>query len=250
VRYAGRVLPTDRAISISVDARYAASYAGQVCTLVSANLLARMTPALVLDVPDVVLVDPLPWAGAPLRDLALSVVQQADPHGGFETRRAGERDYRLHLGRGPAENTVHGSGWSAWVGPGTSIIPETGDANPIGPSFAAVVAAARLFGLDMQSGLGGPFLLNTLDWSHQLDAQVSSLRSGADFGTIWTVGAGSVGSAALYFLTLATRRFSSVTFDMDVVEVENLDRSPVFTALDAECGTYKSDAMTSYLRSR
>jgi molybdopterin/thiamine biosynthesis adenylyltransferase len=249
VRYAGRVLPTDRAISISVDARYAASYAGQVCTLVSANLLARMTPALVLDVPDVVLVDPLPWAGAPLRDLALSVVQQADPHGGFETRRAGERDYRLHLGRGPAENTVHGSGWSAWVGPGTSIIPETGDANPIGPSFAAVVAAARLFGLDMQSGLGGPFLLNTLDWSHQLDAQVSSLRSGADFGTIWTVGAGSVGSAALYFLTLATRRFSSVTFDMDVVEVENLDRSPVFTALDAECGTYKSDAMTSYLRS-
>lgn len=248
MRYSGRVLRTDRAIAISVEPRYAATYAGQVCALVSANLLARMTPALVLDVPDMMLVEPLPWAGTRLRDLMLSVAQQADPHGSFETRRAVEKDYRLHLGRGPAENAVHGCGWAAWVGSGTSNIPEVSDSNPIGPSFAAIVAAARLFGLDMQVGLGGPFLLNTFDWSHQLDSHGPELRAGADFGTIWTVGAGSVGSAALYFLTLATRRLRSVTFDMDVVKVENLDRSPVFTFLDAERGTYKSDAVTAYLR--
>ena len=57
-----------------------------------------------------------------------------------------------------------------------------------------------------------------------------------------------MGTAALYFLTLATRGFRAVTFDMDVVKVENLDRSPIFTAADAELGRYKANVATSYLR--
>lgn len=249
LRYAGRVLAADRPIAISIDPLYAATYAGQVCTLVGANLLARMTPALVLDVPDVMMVNPLPWAGESLRESVLSMVQNADPHASFEKRPAGDKDYRLCFGRGPAENTVHGCGWHAMIGTGKSNIPDSNDANPIGPSFAAIAAAARLFGLDMRVGLGGPFLFNTFDWNHRREAHIPELRENVALGEIWTIGAGSVGSAALYFLTLAVRQFSAVTFDMDVVKVENLDRSPVFTYVDADRGTYKSDAVTSYLRS-
>lgn len=248
LRYAGRVLAANRPITISVDPVYAATYAGQVCTLVGANLLARMTPALVLDIPDVMIVDPLPWLGAGLRQTVLSTIQNADPHASFEMRPARDNDYSLHLGRGPAENTVHGSGWYAFVGAGRSVVPDSSGGNPIGPSFAAIAAAARLFGLDLRTGLGGPFLFNAFDWSHRLDSHDPQLLENVDFGTIWTIGAGSVGSATLYFLTLATRQFSAVTFDMDIVKIENLDRSPVFTYLNAEHGTPKSDAVTSYLR--
>ena len=53
-------------------------------------------------------------------------------------------------------------------------------------------------------------------------------------GTLWTVGTGSVGTAILYFLSLATQNFSSGVFDMDTVKIHNLDRSPLFTADDVQ----------------
>jgi ThiF family len=248
LRYAGRVLPVDRPIAISLDANYAATYDGQVSALVGANLLARMTSALVLDIPDVAVVDTLPWRGAGLLETMLSVVQRADPHGNFETRRAKDGDYSLRFGRGPSPATVHGSGWYAFVGPGKSEIPDSDVPNPVGPSFAAVAAAGRLFGLEMRP-LDGPFFFNTFRWSGRPDHEPPPFPADIDLGEIWTIGAGSVGTAALYFLTLATRGFSAVTVDMDIVKVENLDRSPIFNALDAQHGRHKSEVATSYLRS-
>ena len=247
MRYAGRVLPTDRPITLRLDPRYGATYAGQVALLVAANLLARMTPAIALDVRDQTLVEPLPWAGAALVEAAISVMSAADPYATFEVRTARPKDHVLNLGPGVAEASVHGVGWQAYVGPGPSPLNERDSPNPIGPALAVVVAVARLFGLEMPS-LGGPFLFNAFLWNATPEPEPRPFQLGANLGTLWTVGAGSVGTATLYFLTLASRQFRALTFDMDTVKTENLDRSPVFAAADAQQRLNKAVVATSYLR--
>jgi hypothetical protein len=246
-RYAGRVLPADRPIVISLDPSYGARFDGQVAAIVAVNLLARMTPSLVLDVPHIQIVSPLPWAGAVLSDFMLRVARGADPYGVFTTRLPTRGDYVLSFGRGDASAAVHGSGWYAFVGSGHSPIPDADVPNPIGPSFAAVAAAARLFAREL-APIDGPFLFDAFNWRNAINGSSPPLAVESDLGKIWTVGAGSVGTAALYFLALATRRFSALVIDMDKVKVENLDRSPIFTSDDAAQDLYKADVTASYLR--
>jgi molybdopterin/thiamine biosynthesis adenylyltransferase len=248
IRYAGRVLPHDRPVVISIDPDNAVTFDGQVTMIVAANLLSRMTPALVLDLPDARIVSALPWAGSELGDFILRVARGADPHAEFKTRKPKAGDYVLAVGPGTAPAAVHGSGWYAFVGPGHSPIMPAGVTNPFGPAFAAVAAVARLFALEL-APLDGPFLFDTYRWKQAFGDTHHPYPVNLDPGTIWGIGAGSVGTAALYFLTLATRRFSSAVFDMDVVKVENLDRSPIFTADDAERSVPKANAAVAYLHS-
>ena len=62
---------------------------------------------------------------------------------------------------------------------------------------------------------------------------------------LWTVGVGSVGTAVLYFLSLATKSFSSVLFDMDLVKIQNLDRAPLF--MEDDVGKGKAVVVKKYL---
>src|SRR6202050_5720371 len=160
MRYAGRVLPNDRRIVTSLDRSYARSFAGQVSAIVAANLFARMTPNLAFHIPKVEIVPSLPWAGRDLADFMLLMARSVDPYAEFSTRPPTDSDYVLTLGRGPATACVHGSGWYAFVGPGESPIPDVADLNPVGPAFAVIVAAGRLYGNALDS-LDGPYLFNT-----------------------------------------------------------------------------------------
>jgi molybdopterin/thiamine biosynthesis adenylyltransferase len=69
-----------------------------------------------------------------------------------------------------------------------------------------------------------------------------------DLGNIWFIGAGSVGSSAIYFLPFATCKFLPTVVDMDCVEGHNLDRSPIFTAEDAKNKRNKADVAAQYLK--
>src|SRR6516225_5101853 len=133
MRYAGRVLPHARPVIISLEPAYARTFAGQVAAIVAANLFARMTPNLAFHVSKIEIDSALPWAGHDLGDFMLSVAHVADPHADFAVRAPGEGDYVLILGRGPAPASIHGAGWYAFMGLGESPIPDTVDANPIGP---------------------------------------------------------------------------------------------------------------------
>ena len=55
------------------------------------------------------------------------------------------------------------------------------------------------------------------------------LESNFDLGEVWSIGVGSVGSCALFFLGLITRSFSAVLVDADSVEIENITRSALFS---------------------
>jgi hypothetical protein len=67
-------------------------------------------------------------------------------------------------------------------------------------------------------------------------------------GMLWSVSVGSVGTAVLYFLSLATRRFSARLFDMDEIKIHNLDRSPIFMDRHVKQKQMKVDAAGTYLR--
>lgn len=246
-RYAGRVLPHDRTILLRVDADYARRYDGQVATIVAANLLSRMTPRVAVCLQNVEIIKPLPWAGANLGQFVIEVARAADPFGRFELRGPEPGDFILDLGPGASEASVHGSGWGAFVGPGQSMVRPSETNNPIGAALAVIVAASRLFALSL-APLDGPYAFDAYSWSNDAPARDLPFPKSFDLGELWCVGTGSVGTAALYFLTLATRNFSSVAFDMDRVKVENLDRSPIFTANDAESHALKASATAAYLR--
>jgi hypothetical protein len=250
IRYAGRTLSPDRPILLRLNTDYGSRYDGQVAVIVAANLLARMTPSVAFSIPDIEIVEPLPWAGMKLHDVVMTSSFAADPGGRFSVRSINDGDYVLSLGREFSRATVHGSGWNAFVGPDASPIPDSSQPNPVGAALAVIVAVARLFALHMQP-MDGPHLMNAFHWSGAIvpDNATPAIDRNANHGAIWTVGVGSVGTAALYFLSLATRRFLPALFDMKGVEIHNLDRSPIFTASDAEAQISKVEATKIYLES-
>lgn len=232
LRYAGRVLDPEKWILLRTDPAYAVRYDGQVAVLVVANLLARMTPAVALDVPAVPMVSPLPWAGQDLQEFVLDQMYKADPYGKFTGRPPRDRAYEIALGRSAGTATVHGVGWNAYIGPPPSPLPDDDSPNPAGPALAAILAAAEAFKSDLTVPPGN-ILLNALNWeARTIDGAQFVLPPMPALGSLWTVGTGSVGTSILYFLALATRSFSVTLFDMDIVKIHNLDRSPIFSAND------------------
>lgn len=243
----GRVLDPNRWVLLRADVEHAARYDGQVAILTAANLLGRTTPSVALDIPELPVVSALPWAGSNLRDLVITKLHEADPHGGFQCRPSQEGDYVIDVGSPSGSTVIHGSGWDAYVGRTPSPIGPTDQANPIGPALAAIIAVAQLSVHSFRS-VDEPVVMNGLDWTHVLvGADAPMFPPHQDLGALWSVGVGSVGTAILYFLTLATSRFISVLFDMDRVKVTNLSRSPTFVARDV--GDFKVHSVERYLRS-
>ncbi len=241
-----RRLDQARRIAISASPDYLSTYAGQVALLTAANLLGRMARQVTLAIPPTRIVAPLPWVGADLATFALAQMQAADPRGDYRCAPAGDGDYPIHLGHSSTSVITHGAGWFAYHGPAPSPLSADQSANPIGAALAVVAMAARL----AVSGFDAPPLpvtLNSNDWTDRIDDSAAPLPTAPALGDIWTVGTGSVGSAALYFLSLATRDFEAVLFDGDKVKRENLTRSPIF--IDDDIGAAKSDVTGTYLRS-
>ena len=246
LRYAGRVLNSDDWIILRTDPNYAVRYDGQVAILTAANLLGRMTPSVALDLPLVPLIAPLRFTGTNLAEAVLSQLYKADPSGNFCLRSTKKDDYILHFGRTGAPTLVHGSGWNFYCGPSPSPLVNDHTTNPIGPVMAAILAISEAFRTDLSKSPEKIFF-NALNWEPKvLEPDICPLQPQSKLGTLWTVGTGSVGTAILYFLSLATQDFSSVLFDMDTVKIHNLDRSPIFIADDV--GTNKVSATQKYLK--
>lgn len=242
-----RRLDQARTICVSLAGEYARTFAGQVALLTAANLLGRMSRTIALDVPEVSMIAPLPWAGLPLGAVALAQMRDADPHGAYHLRQPSDGDFVLRLGRGPGALVAYGTGWLAHVGQGLSTLSDDNSPNPVGAALAVIAAAAHLgvHGFDAPAPSVG---LNAFNWTHDISGQaLPSLPLQPSLGSLWTVGTGSVGTAILYFLTLATRDFSAALFDGDEVKRVNITRSPIF--LEKDIGGAKAIVTKTYLRS-
>ncbi|HEY7229837.1 MAG TPA: hypothetical protein VH558_05640 [Pseudolabrys sp.] len=249
LRYSDRRLDPDRWIAIAADAEYAGTYEGQVAIIVAANLLGRMTPSVAIAVPNILLQTPLPWAGRWLHEFVLAQMKDADRDGQFTARASVTTDVVLHLGPRDHETLAHGVGWDTYLGPAPSPLKVANTApNPFGAALAAILSVGRLFVHEL-SPPPLQFVCNTLNWKAQPAPADALPPTRDDLGCLWFIGLGSVGTAAAYFLTLINREFSAALFDMDDVKVHNLDRSPIFSAADAERKVRKVLSAKAYLRS-
>lgn len=249
LRYPGaRRLDGDGWITLTADPVYVATYPGQVAAIVAGNLLARLTPHVALDVPDVELCAPLPWARQGLRETILEQMFHNDPRGRYRESPKTETA-RVHISARGGDYIVHGSGWYAFVGRGRSPLPQGSDEdhNPIGPAFAAVAAAAELAAHRLRPQSRG-HVFNCMDWTEGLSTEdMPPLPVTPGLGNLWTVGAGSVGTSILYFLVMATREFKMTIFDMDEVKRHNIIRSPIFGESDRS--ENKAQVAERFLRS-
>jgi hypothetical protein len=245
LRYASRRLDHRRWIAITASPETLRRFDGQAAILTATNLLGRMTPSIALAFPDVPVHAALPWAGQSLHHVVLAQMRAADPHGQFKIRDSVAADYVFHIGPAGAPRVVHGAGWNAYLGPGPSPLPDADEMNPFGAALAAVLAASQIFLYDFAIP-DAPYTCNAFDWRNQIADSAPPFTRAPALGDIWVVGAGSVGTATLYFLTLATRNFSMVLIDYDPVKLHNLDRSPIFIATDI--GRPKIEAARDYLR--
>lgn len=234
IRYPGwNPLLADRPVHILVDPSYASTYSGQVAAITAASLFGRMSTSVSMDVPSKSILSPLPWAGQALDVVAMRSLKAADPYGRYEQRPSQIGDLRLTLGPDGEGLVVHGSGWSAYCGVGPSPVPQSDELNPFGAAFAVVAAASRL-PQAMQAATIEPVLVDTYTWSTDLASPGGATVSPHfDLGEMWCIGVGSVGSCVLFFLGLVTRAFHAVLVDRDVVEIENVRRSALFTSEDA-----------------
>ena len=233
-RYPGwQPLPAERPVHIHVDPEYAGTYAGQVAAITAASLFGRMSKSVAVDVPSLPVLAPLPWANAKLDELVMRTLDAAHEYGRYEQRSARREDLRLVIGPGGDGLVVHGCGWGAYFGTEPSPIVPSDEPNPFGASFAVISAATRLQQY-AQAAVIEPVSVDTYRWKSGLpSAGMPKVSPDFDLGELWCIGVGSVGSCALFFLNLITRAYHAVLVDRDLVKIENVTRSALFSWQDA-----------------
>jgi hypothetical protein len=248
-----------RAVEIHVHPSGAAELPTQQIAVLAANLMARWARRIRVIVPDVEL-HPLlrinGWTRLPER--IEGEMHAADPFGDFRTGPTGESaadevPLRLFVGpwtpgvgrRGPEPDNyvVDAAGWSAIGCRGGSALLKPGRLATVA---AAALAAAIGVGEVFKRAVGHPRHqwvgdLTWCTWSHSMVTCVlEDVESGRpaipevlDLGRLLLAGVGAIGSAVLYILAGARLSGSIILLDRDRVETSNLNRSPLFTALDA-----------------
>jgi hypothetical protein len=206
----------------------------------------RISPSVLIGFPDAAIHPRLPWAGRSLIWHALDGMRAADPFGNYGTRSVAGGDFRFHLGPDGHDIVVHGSGWNTYIGQGPSPLPLVGPDVGVGAALAVVLGAAHLFRTRFGT-MAVPFLCNAWDWT-DVPTTVEFSPAGASLGHVMTAGVGSVGSAANYFLALATRDFRASLIDHDHVGIHNITRSPIFTDAHAKIDLVKAGAVAAFLR--
>ena len=247
-RYPGTgSLPAGVSVHLHVDPGYAGTYSGQVAAITAASLFGRMTKCVAVDVPPLPILDPLPWAGAKLDEFVMQTLHDAHRFGKHEQRVASTEDLRLVIGSRGDGLVVHGSGWGAYRGHGSSPLLQSDDPNPFGAAFAVIDAAAQIQLHPDASGVESE-AMDTYLWRAGIpSADTPRMEPRFELGNVWSIGVGSVGSCALFFLGLITQNFRSVLVDRDNVEIENVTRSALFSWRDALREAPKVDVAARWL---
>lgn len=240
-------LPSDITVHLHVDPGYAGTYAGQVAAITAASLFGRMSTTVAFDTPSIAVVEPLPWNGVALDDLMMQTLESAHPFGRYERRAAHAEDVRLVVGPAGPGLVAHGSGWAAYYGTGPSPLTQSDEPNPYGAALAVIAAAAQI----QRHPYETPDVVQFLDSYHWqpgvTPSEAPTVAPDFELGELWSVGVGSVGSCALFFLSLITRAFRAVLIDRDDVEVENVTRSAFFSWEDAVAEEPKVEVAARWL---
>jgi len=247
--YLERAALPEWGVTLVADEDDCAAYATQVTLLTAVMILARLTRHIDIQVPDVslsaLLVHPERSLLAALRlelQRARNDLEQAPDTALIR------RGPVLSVGRAQGDVCARGAGWLAQVSDAILLPPDHTSTNPIGPALAATWATSQVFQLAVfPEHRFRPATINAWGWQAEAPVSGPEVRD-LDLGVVWTVGTGSVGTAALHFLALATPHWHARLSDHDVVKLENISRSPIFGVDDL--GECKVNVTADFLRAR
>ncbi len=233
-------------IRLVADESTVETYAGQVQLLLVANMLSRWCRWVEFGFPDAPLAGSLRINGSVTLHKRISAeVSNADPFGRFDFLQGPSPDvqYTLAIGKvrlkEPASFAIDANGWNIWAS-STDFLPAVPgiDTNPIGPAFAACVGVADAFKVatGQQEGLRiHELALSLLNFERSTSPKLRAPLSGpVNIGNAQLIGVGSVGSAAIYLLRMIPLQGYLTLIDHDPVEIENLNRSPLFGVSDID----------------
>lgn len=253
-------------IEIHIAPEFAEDLTVQRVALVAANLTARWARNVRVFVPRVQLATVLRVHNDERLDLRIKrEMSEGDPFGNFEVGEITESSSAsLRLNIGPfsaypisnADYVIDATGWTVLGRRGGSAQDYRRDvAAAPAAALAAAIGAADLF----KRAIGHPInewlgQIKWCTWDHKLHSDVLhcahvAVPSTVELGDLLIAGVGAVGSALLYVLSLMPLRGHVTVLDRDLVEASNLNRSPLFTALDAAQSRSKTDVARGLLRS-
>jgi hypothetical protein len=253
-------------IEIRIAPEFAEDLTVQRIALVAANLTARWARNVRVFVPRVQLATALRVHNDERLDLRIKrEMSEGDPFGHFDVGEITESSAAgLRLNIGPfsayplsnADYVVDATGWTALGRRGGSAQDYRRDlATAPAAALAAAIGAADLF----KRAIGHPTnewigQIKWCTWHHKLHSDVlhcapATVSQTAELGDLLIAGVGAVGSALLYVLSLMPLQGHVTVLDRDVVEASNLNRSPLFTALNAAQSRTKTDVAGGLLRS-
>lgn len=229
----GRLPPLFHAV-ISIASGWERSPAALACLETLGNLLARFCPQVTIVAADA-------QAASINATKTLAMMSGADPFGEFVvTNSYPSHDLEIRIGGGTTKArtqiAVSFEGWTARVsGRPTAELPcpSVEGSHAPGAELAACLAGAAAFRFWSERTTDGvnPFALDLFNLTGRVgaDAKISvPAHVNPRHMNLLMAGAGSVGSASGYFLPRVGFQGHVDVLDHDTVEIENLDRSPVF----------------------
>jgi hypothetical protein len=253
-------------IEIHISPEFAEDVTVQRMALVAANLTARWARNVRVFVPRVQLATVLRVHNDERLDLRMKrEMWEGDPFGNFEVgeiRESSTASLRLNIGPfsayalSNADYVIDATGWTVLGRRGGSAQDYRRDvATAPAAALAGAIGASDLF----KRAIGHPTnewlgQIKWCTWHHKLHADVLhcahvAVPQNVELGDLLIAGVGAVGSALLYVLSLMPLHGHVTVLDRDVVEASNLNRSPLFTALDAAQSRSKTDVAQGLLRS-
>lgn len=232
-------------IGIYIGNEAVRDYSMQVLSFLTVNILSRWCRKLTIQISEEI-ESILPGRSGSLRSIIEKSVKDADPFGDFIFDAVGQNscDIILKIGRSTEglKNAfwVDSDGWIAGYGYGTDPckFEKMKSPNPIGACFAACQINSSIF----REYLGITATSNFQDWYSLFSYQSSnspeelanpSINEKMNFGRIWQIGCGAVGSSFDFLLSLMNASGIIHTVDFDQVKEPNTSSSLLFTAENA-----------------
>jgi molybdopterin/thiamine biosynthesis adenylyltransferase len=244
----------DQVLRVVIDAEQA-GWAAQLLAICLVDLLARLSPRIVLDCdPELRAHRALP----PGPDLLLDRLERARSHSLTEPlETAGEPTITVVVGNADpveADLYVDGSGWIAYLGTSPPGQLAADDGNPVGPLAAACRGAAATVQLLLGDLLHGSTIPAASYWSAATltsaapaDAAAGPVLQGARIDAL-LMGAGSIGGAAAYTLARVPGLEGTLALvDFDALEQRNSRKALLARRVDIEDAALKIDVAAAEL---
>ena len=251
------------AVGISLGSDCKDSFSHQCMAFIACNIMSRWCRKLVIDLPNVESVLPN-QQHRNFKELIQNSVRSIDPFGDFQFEKIDDSKVDQILAIGNYEKIyskptvwIDANGWIAGCGINSNkhkFASDDNNHNPIGPSFASCLGVAQIF----QQAVDGNINTEYQKWLSLFDfgtgdpskLQNPEFFTAFDYGTVYQIGCGAVGSSLDALISLTNWKINLVLVDHDVVNYSNCNRSLPFSPYDALHKKFKIDVCSKILQNK